>query len=249
MNPIPADWALATTHLASDYVSQQFCSIVGAMLKVLPPPELDMVLLVACCNLARRLADAYLNPVTINFDMVHYSEALHMQETGMNPRRKESLLERYPLGGQLILEWPTVVLDRFGVIVLWYLPGAIDEAIKGNGARTRAIFKPVNTALLQVASIYLWDGFCKVIRLQSFILKYQRLLNRMGQLYVRRSSGWRFLLQVTSVTWPPYHFPFILALTIYRLVLLYRLSIDQILGTVPVPRIARLYAHACTFLP
>ncbi|KAG2106982.1 kinase-like domain-containing protein [Suillus discolor] len=56
------------------------------------------------------------------------------------------------------------------------------------------------------------------------------------------------LLQVTSVTWPPYHFPFILALTIYRLVLLYRLSIDRILGTVPVPRIARLYARARTFL-
>ncbi|KAG1832777.1 hypothetical protein EV424DRAFT_1342281 [Suillus variegatus] len=78
----------------------------------------------------------------------------------------------------LILEWPTVVLDRFGIIVLWYLPGAIDEAIKtiwvkvsaelsprkGNGARTRAVFKPVNMALLRVASIYLWDGFCKVIR-------------------------------------------------------------------------------------
>ncbi|KAG1833683.1 hypothetical protein EV424DRAFT_1341557 [Suillus variegatus] len=101
MNPIPADWALANTHLASEYVSQQFCSIVGAMPKVLPPPELSVVLLVACCNLARRLADAYLNPVTINFDM-------------------------------LILERPTVMLDRFGVIVLWYLPGAIDEAIKND---------------------------------------------------------------------------------------------------------------------
>ncbi|KAG2097502.1 uncharacterized protein F5147DRAFT_816503 [Suillus discolor] len=53
---------------------------------------------------------------------------------------------------------------------------------------------------------------------------------------------------VTSVTWPPYHFPFILALTIYRLVLLYRLSVDWILGTVPVPHIVRLYARACTFL-
>ncbi|KAG1906163.1 uncharacterized protein F5891DRAFT_1182366 [Suillus fuscotomentosus] len=125
MNPIPADWALATTHLASDYVSRQFCSIVGVMPKVLPPPELDIILLVACCNLARRLADAYLNPVTINFDLVRYSEALHMQETGINSRREESLLERYPPGGQLILERPTVVLDRFGVIVLWYLPGRL----------------------------------------------------------------------------------------------------------------------------
>ncbi|KAG2058794.1 hypothetical protein BDR06DRAFT_1003967 [Suillus hirtellus] len=111
MNPIPADWALATTHLASDYVSWQFCSIVGAMPKVLPPPELDIVLLVACCNLAWRLTDAYLNPVTINSDLVCYSEALHMQETGINSWHKESLLEQYPPGGQLILERPTVVLD------------------------------------------------------------------------------------------------------------------------------------------
>ncbi|KAG2116472.1 uncharacterized protein F5147DRAFT_768838 [Suillus discolor] len=58
----------------------------------------------------------------------------------------------------------------------------------------------------------------------------------------------KVLLQVTSVTWPPYHFPLILALTIYRLVLLYRLSVDRILGTVPVPRIIRLYARARTFL-
>ncbi|KAG2119546.1 uncharacterized protein F5147DRAFT_767033 [Suillus discolor] len=56
------------------------------------------------------------------------------------------------------------------------------------------------------------------------------------------------MLQVTSVTWPPYHFPFILALTIYRLVLLYRLSVDRILGTVPDPRLTRLYARARTFL-
>ncbi|KAG1805123.1 hypothetical protein EV424DRAFT_1544509 [Suillus variegatus] len=93
MNPIPADWALATTHLASDYVSRQFCSIVRVMPKVLPPPELDVVLLMACSNLARRLADAYLNPVTINFDMVRYSDTLHMQESGINARRKQSLLE------------------------------------------------------------------------------------------------------------------------------------------------------------
>ncbi|KAG1801915.1 hypothetical protein EV424DRAFT_1351817 [Suillus variegatus] len=41
--------------------------------------------------------------------------------------------------------------------------------------------------------------------------------------------------QVTSVSWPPYHFPFILVLTCIWLALLYQLSIDQILGTIPVP--------------
>ncbi|KAG1794026.1 hypothetical protein EV424DRAFT_1548134 [Suillus variegatus] len=134
MNPIPADWALATTHLASDYVSRQFCSMVGAMPKVLPPPELDVVLLIDCSNLAWRLADAYLNPasVTINFDMVRYSDTLHMQESSINPRHEQSLLERFPPVAQLMLERPTVVLDKFGLIVLWYLPGAINDTTQND---------------------------------------------------------------------------------------------------------------------
>ncbi|KAG1820759.1 hypothetical protein EV424DRAFT_1539304 [Suillus variegatus] len=82
MNLIPANWALATTHLASDYVSEQFCSIVGGMPTVLPPPELNVVLLVACCNLAWRLANAYLNVVTINFDMsdIHWLVSLSLSD-------------------------------------------------------------------------------------------------------------------------------------------------------------------------
>lgn len=53
-----------------------------------------------------------------------------MQKTGLLPRHKEILIERYLPLAQLILDRPTVVLDKFGVIVLWYLPGAIDEAIQ-----------------------------------------------------------------------------------------------------------------------
>ncbi|KAG1834668.1 hypothetical protein DFJ58DRAFT_735758 [Suillus subalutaceus] len=87
MNPIPADWVLATTHLASDYVYHQFCALIRVRPKVLPPAELNSILFMACFNLVRMLADAYLNPV---------------------------------------------VLDKFGVIVLWYLPGAIDPAIQND---------------------------------------------------------------------------------------------------------------------
>ncbi|KAG2086758.1 uncharacterized protein F5147DRAFT_588416 [Suillus discolor] len=50
----------------------------------------------------------------------------------MNAWRENSLLERYPLVAQLILERPTVVLDKFGVIVLWYLPRAIDVTIQND---------------------------------------------------------------------------------------------------------------------
>ncbi|KAG1851422.1 hypothetical protein DFJ58DRAFT_842127 [Suillus subalutaceus] len=64
MNPIPADWALSTTHIASEYVSCQFSVLIGVGLKVLPPIELDVVLLMACSKLARTLAKAYRNPGT-----------------------------------------------------------------------------------------------------------------------------------------------------------------------------------------
>ncbi|KAG2103726.1 uncharacterized protein F5147DRAFT_775850 [Suillus discolor] len=132
MNPIPADWALATTHIASEYVCRQFCANIGVLPKVLPPPELNVVLLMACSTLTRTLADAYCNPVTINLDMVRYSEALQMQEKGLKPGREEFLLARYPPDCEIILERPAVVLDKFGLIVLWYLPGAIDDAIQNN---------------------------------------------------------------------------------------------------------------------
>ncbi|KAG2119465.1 uncharacterized protein F5147DRAFT_766955 [Suillus discolor] len=132
MSFVPADWALAATHLASDYVCRQFCAIVGVTPKVLLPLELDVVLMLGCSHLARTLANAYLNPVTINFDMTRYSEVLQKQERGVNPGRKEFLLTRYPPDREIILERPAVVLDKFGLIVLWYLPGAIDAAIQND---------------------------------------------------------------------------------------------------------------------
>ncbi|KAG1857766.1 hypothetical protein F4604DRAFT_1685069 [Suillus subluteus] len=124
MNPIPADWALSTTHIASEYVSRQFSVLIGVGPKVLPPIELDVVLLMACSTLARMLAEAYRNP-----------EALQMMETGLKSGREELLLARFPPDRQIILERPAVVLDKFGIIVLWYLPGAIDAAIQGRWAR------------------------------------------------------------------------------------------------------------------
>ncbi|KAG1831816.1 hypothetical protein EV424DRAFT_1534070 [Suillus variegatus] len=132
MSLVPADWALATTHLASDYVCHQFCVIVGVMLKVLPPPELDVVLMLGCSHLTRILANAYLNPVTINFNMTRYSEVLQKQERGVNPRHEEFLLTRYPPDCEIILKHPAVVLNEFGLIVLWYLPRAIDAAIQND---------------------------------------------------------------------------------------------------------------------
>ncbi|KAG1782100.1 hypothetical protein EV702DRAFT_1021374 [Suillus placidus] len=87
-------------------------------------------MLMACSKLASTLADAYRNPVTINLDVARYAEVLQMMEKGINPARKDSLLAWYPPDTQIHLDWPAVVCDKFGIIVFWYLPGAIDLAIQ-----------------------------------------------------------------------------------------------------------------------
>ncbi|KAG2103990.1 uncharacterized protein F5147DRAFT_775701 [Suillus discolor] len=116
MNPVPCDWVLYTTHIASEYVYAQFCAIIAGMPNVLPPLELDFPMLAACSHIASKLADAYHNPVAINFDMARYADLLHAME-------KDALI---------FLDRPAVVCDKYGIIVLWYLPGAIDPLIQSD---------------------------------------------------------------------------------------------------------------------
>ncbi|KAG1730916.1 hypothetical protein EDB19DRAFT_1912755 [Suillus lakei] len=132
MNPIPDDWALATTHIASEYVCHQFSTLVSGQPNILPPLELDFVMLMGCSKLASTLAATYRNPVTINFNIARYADALQMMENGTKPDREENLLSLYPPDHQILLNWPAVVCNKFGVIILWYLPGAIDIDIQND---------------------------------------------------------------------------------------------------------------------
>ncbi|KAG1876242.1 hypothetical protein F4604DRAFT_1924528 [Suillus subluteus] len=137
MNLIPPNWALATTHIASEYIFCQFSALIAGKPNVLPL-ELDFSMLMGCSNLASKLANAYCNPVTINFDIVRYADALQMMEKGIKPEREENLLTCYPPDHQILLDRPAVVCDRFRVIVLWYLSGAIDLAIQNDMAAVTA---------------------------------------------------------------------------------------------------------------
>ncbi|KAG1776278.1 hypothetical protein EV702DRAFT_1279304 [Suillus placidus] len=96
-------------------------------------------MLMACSKLASTLADAYRNPVTINLDVARYAEVLQMMEKGINPAREDSLLAWYPPDTQIHLDRPAVVCDKFGIIVFWYLPGAIDLAIQNDMAAATAM--------------------------------------------------------------------------------------------------------------
>ncbi|KAG2350043.1 hypothetical protein BDR05DRAFT_994992 [Suillus weaverae] len=146
---IPPDWALTTTHIASEYVSHQFLALIGRRPNAIPPLKLDFVMLMACSKLASTLTDAYRNPITINLDVTRYAEVLQMMETGINPAHEDSLLARYPPDSQIHLDWPAVVCNKFGIIVFWYLPGAIDLAIQNDMAAASIATAP---ALLVLAT-------------------------------------------------------------------------------------------------
>jgi hypothetical protein len=68
--------------------------------------------------------------VNINLDVARYADVLQMKEKGIKPDREDNLLARYPPDCQILLDRPAVVCDKFGIIIMWYLPGAIDVAIQ-----------------------------------------------------------------------------------------------------------------------
>jgi hypothetical protein len=59
---IPADWALRTTNVGSEWVEQQFLAHIADRPLVEPPPELDAVALLSCGQLALLMVRAYQHP-------------------------------------------------------------------------------------------------------------------------------------------------------------------------------------------
>ncbi|KAG2053509.1 hypothetical protein BDR06DRAFT_972294 [Suillus hirtellus] len=78
-----------------------------------------------------------------------------MMEKGINPAHKDSILSQYPPNSQIHFDRLTVVCDKFSIIVLWYLLGTIDLAIKNDMAAATAII--IDFARLP-ATLRLFDG-------------------------------------------------------------------------------------------
>ncbi|KAG1837248.1 hypothetical protein C8R48DRAFT_680353 [Suillus tomentosus] len=132
MTSVPTDMALHTTCIAGDFVHQLFACHVGVRLEsVLPLLALDVPTMLACRQLARALADAYLHPIELNLDMIRYNEALNKRSTGRLTKHEEALLQKFPHGPQILLDKPSVLVDSGGRIILWYLPDAISLWIQG----------------------------------------------------------------------------------------------------------------------
>jgi hypothetical protein len=145
MPQIPSDWALSVTHTASEFVAKQ-CLAHIHNLPAVPTPPIDLLTYMACCQLSRVLAAAYLNPserrcmtcrscltglhyaVHLAIDLVRYNEALDKNQTGQNERQESSLLERFP-PVDMYVNKPSVFIDAGGRVLMWYLPGAISNLI------------------------------------------------------------------------------------------------------------------------
>ncbi|KAG1723659.1 uncharacterized protein EDB91DRAFT_1087731 [Suillus paluster] len=98
-------WALTVTHVACEYTEQKFNAEKTGGDQVIPSPNLDTDLVMACDRLVDQLIKAYKNP-------------------------KARLLERCPPGheGTKLIDIPATILDASSAIIAWYLPDTLTDA-------------------------------------------------------------------------------------------------------------------------
>ncbi|KAG2354743.1 hypothetical protein BDR07DRAFT_1494135 [Suillus spraguei] len=122
-------WALAITHEAGAYTEQKFNAEKTGGEPVIPSPNLDTDLVMACDRLADVLIKAYKNPIKIQIDIARYSKLISPKNTGHNEEKEEKLLERCPPGheGTKVVDKPATIIDVSGTIIAWYLPDALTE--------------------------------------------------------------------------------------------------------------------------
>ncbi|KAG2123850.1 hypothetical protein DEU56DRAFT_917257 [Suillus clintonianus] len=123
-------WALGVTHVACDYTEQKFNAEKTGGDPVIPSPNLDTDLVMACDQLVDRLIKAYKNPIQMPMDVARYSKLISPKDTGHNEEREARLLERCPPGheGTKLIDIPATIVDASGAIIAWYLPDALTDA-------------------------------------------------------------------------------------------------------------------------
>ena len=75
------------------------------------------------------LIDVY-HLVRLNIDLIRYNEALDKHQSGLNEKLEQTLFEKFPPSFEMIIDVPCVFIDAGGRVLLWYLPGAINDMIR-----------------------------------------------------------------------------------------------------------------------
>ncbi|KAG1726356.1 uncharacterized protein EDB91DRAFT_1086807 [Suillus paluster] len=106
-------WALTVTHVACEYTEQKFNAEKTGRDPVIPSPNLDTDLVMACDRLVDQLIKAYKNPIQMLIDIARYSKLISPKDTGHNEEREARLLERCPPGheGTKLIDIPATILD------------------------------------------------------------------------------------------------------------------------------------------
>ncbi|KAG2338648.1 hypothetical protein BDR05DRAFT_1004091, partial [Suillus weaverae] len=122
-------WALTVTYEAGEYTKQKFKAEKTGGDPVIPSPNLDTDLVMACDRLADVLIKAYKNPIQMQMDIARYSKLITAKDMGHNEQREAKLLERCPPGheGKKLVDKPATILDASGTIIAWYLPDALSD--------------------------------------------------------------------------------------------------------------------------
>ncbi|KAG1803038.1 uncharacterized protein BJ212DRAFT_1304749 [Suillus subaureus] len=123
-------WALTVTHEACEYTEWKFNAEKTGGDPVIPSPNLDTDLVMACDQLVDCLIKAYKNPIQMQINVARYSKVISPKDTRHNEEREKKLLERCPPGheGTKLVEIPMTILDASGAIIAWYVPDALTDA-------------------------------------------------------------------------------------------------------------------------
>ncbi|KAG2091355.1 uncharacterized protein F5147DRAFT_780043 [Suillus discolor] len=122
-------WALTVIYEAAEYTEQKFKTEKTGGGPVIPSPNLDTDLVMACDCLADVLIKAYKNPIQMQMDIARYSKLISPKDTGHNEQREARLLERCSPGheGKRLVDEPATILDASGAIIAWYLPDTLTD--------------------------------------------------------------------------------------------------------------------------
>jgi hypothetical protein len=141
MDSPPPEWMLRKTDTLAHYMMDKFQQHIGPAFGRPPPPplmapvpDIHINMVVAAAQLAETLAEAFLNPININLDAARYAEGLGAREAGTDEAREKKIAEKPNNAPHFDpCEWrdrPLVLVDKGGIIIAWYLPGALAKMVE-----------------------------------------------------------------------------------------------------------------------
>jgi hypothetical protein len=75
--------------------------------------------------------------VTVSWDAVRYADSLTRRQTGKNDQFEGRLANRFPVDEEnkgRFISVPCIIVDRNGVILCWFLPGALSSQRQVNNS-------------------------------------------------------------------------------------------------------------------